>query len=50
MLDEYGKLNDIVTKSQEMEQLMWIQLGVVIDRLAFSVYLALTIFVIYSFY
>lgn len=50
MSEEYGKLNDIATKSQEKGHLMWIQLGFAIDRIAFLLYLGLTIYVIFSFY
>lgn len=50
MSDEYGKLNDIATKSQEKDHLMWIQLGVALDRIVFLLYLGLSIYAVYSFY
>ncbi|KAJ8925432.1 hypothetical protein NQ315_009265 [Exocentrus adspersus] len=50
MSEEYGKLNDSFTKSPEKQQLIWILLGIAIDRISFLIYLPLIIYAIYLNY
>ncbi|KAJ3648987.1 hypothetical protein Zmor_020751 [Zophobas morio] len=40
----YGNLNDSYSKLNDQHQSMWILLGVVIDRIAFFIYLGLTVY------